>query len=353
MPKVGIVTFHRSTNFGSYLQTYGLYRKIADLGCECEVIDYRCPAIEAREGLENKINGPKDLAKRLLLGPGINRKKRALGAFANENMSFSRPFFPEDISSASDEYDIVVAGSDIIWGRDITENDRTYFLDFAGEKTKKVAFASSVGGYEKRSDDPEIGRLLSNMDRIAVREDGAVDWVKRLSGRHADLVCDPTMLLTAAEWDGIVQPKPINDSYVLVYFDSPDGSCLRDARAYAARHGLDVKFINYYRPAHGVENVKPASLSDFLGLVKSADTVFTASYHGMLFSLYYERDMRFYTRCHSTRVLSLAKRLGVLDRCGDGTNGAELPPIDWPHVQESISSFREESIAILEDMVTL
>ena len=78
------------------------------------------------------------------------------------------------------------------------------------------------------------------MDRIAVREDGAVDWVKRLSGRHADLVCDPTMLLTAAEWDGIVQPKPINDSYVLVYFDSPDGSCLRDARAYAARHGLDV-----------------------------------------------------------------------------------------------------------------
>lgn len=95
MPKVGIVTFHRSTNFGSYLQTYGLYRKIADLGCECEVIDYRCPAIEAREGLENKINGPKDLAKRLLLGPGINRKKRALGAFANENMSFSRPFFPK------------------------------------------------------------------------------------------------------------------------------------------------------------------------------------------------------------------------------------------------------------------
>ena len=73
----------------------------------------------------------------------------------------------------------------------------------------------------------------------------------------------------------------------------------------------------------------------------------------MLTPSYYERDMRFYTRCHSTRVLSLAKRLGVLNRCGDGTNGAELPPIDWPYVQERISSFREESIAILEDMVTL
>lgn len=353
MSKVGIVTFHRSTNFGSYLQTYGLYRKIADLGCDCEVIDYRCSAIEAREGLENKINGPKDLAKRLLLGPGINRKKRALDAFASENMAFSHPYYPEDISSAADEYDIVVAGSDIIWGRDITENDCTYFLDFAGEKTKKVAFASSVGGYEQRSDDAEIARLLRRMERIAVREDDAVGWVKRLSGRKADLVCDPTMLLTATEWDGIVKPKTIDNGYVLVYFDSPDGSCLRDAQAYAVRHGLGVKFINYYRPVRGVENVKPASLSDFLGLVKSADAVFTASYHGMLFSLYYERDMRFYTRCHSTRVLSLAKRLGVLDRCGDGTGGAELSPIVWPHVRERISSFRDESIAILEDMVTL
>ncbi len=353
MPKVGIVTFHRSTNFGSYLQTYGLYRKIADLGCVCEVIDYRCPAIEAREGLENKINGPKDLAKRLLLGPGINRKKCALDAFSAENMAFSRSYFPEDISQAADEYDIVVAGSDIIWGRDITEDDRNYFLDFAGDKTKKVAFASSVGGYEQRSDDVEVARLLCRMERIAVREDDAVGWVKRISGKQADLVCDPTMLLTAAEWNGIVKPKPINGGYVLVYFDSPDGSCLQDARAYAARHGLGLKFINYYRPVRGVENVKPASLSDFLGLVKSADAVFTASYHGMLFSLYYERDMRFYTRSHSTRVLSLAKRLGVLDRCGDGTGGAELSPIDWSHVRERISSFRDESIAILEDMVTL
>ncbi len=353
MPKVGIVTFHRSTNFGSYLQAYALYRKICDLGCDCEIIDYRCPAIEQREGLASRIRGPKDLARKLVYGPAIERKSRALGEFAKENITLSRPYTPEDIREAAGEYDVVVAGSDIIWGRDITEGDLTYFLDFAGEGTKKVAFASSVGGYDPQDSDEEVARLLKRMKRIAVREDGAVDWVRRLSGGAADLVCDPTMLLTAEEWDAYVRPQTYGGGYVLVYFDSPDGSCLTDACAYAERHGLKVRFVNHHRPAKGVENVKPASLAEFLGLIKCADTVFTASYHGMLFSLYYGRDMRFYTRAHSTRVLSLAKRIGVTGRCGDGTCGAELPDIDWAEVNGSIEAFRRESIAVLEDMVAV
>ena len=42
MGKVGIITFHRTTNFGSLLQTYGLYKKIELLGKTPEIIDYRC-----------------------------------------------------------------------------------------------------------------------------------------------------------------------------------------------------------------------------------------------------------------------------------------------------------------------
>ena len=29
--KIGLLTFHDTNNFGSYLQTYGLYKKIIDL----------------------------------------------------------------------------------------------------------------------------------------------------------------------------------------------------------------------------------------------------------------------------------------------------------------------------------
>ena len=47
--KVGLLTYHHTTNFGSLLQTYALYKAIQDLGFDCEVIDYRNSVVEARE----------------------------------------------------------------------------------------------------------------------------------------------------------------------------------------------------------------------------------------------------------------------------------------------------------------
>ena len=75
MGKIGIITFHRTTNFGSLLQTYGLYKKIELLGETPEIIDYRCDEIESREELNNQIKFTvRELAKRVLFYPTIKRK---------------------------------------------------------------------------------------------------------------------------------------------------------------------------------------------------------------------------------------------------------------------------------------
>lgn len=47
--KIGLLTFHDTTNFGSLLQTFGLYKKILDLGYDIEVVDYQCKSIMKRE----------------------------------------------------------------------------------------------------------------------------------------------------------------------------------------------------------------------------------------------------------------------------------------------------------------
>ena len=47
--KTGILTYHHTKNYGSWLQTYALYKKLKELGVDIEVIDYRCLAIEKRE----------------------------------------------------------------------------------------------------------------------------------------------------------------------------------------------------------------------------------------------------------------------------------------------------------------
>ena len=211
MDKLGIITFHRTSNFGSCLQAYGLYKKIADLGWECELIDYRCPAIEAREEINSRMSfNLRSIAKSILYQPIIAKKYRQLLNFLGKNAVLSRSYYPATIDEANHDYNRFMVGSDIVWGVDITEEDYNYFLDFADASAKKLAFASSVGNYNEHPADSRIAQLLTSFDRIAVREETAVSWVHRLSGQKAHWVCDPTMLLTASQWDELVRPKKYN-----------------------------------------------------------------------------------------------------------------------------------------------
>lgn len=347
MGKVGIITFHRTTNFGSLLQTYGLYKKIELLGKNPEIIDYRCQEIESREELNNQFQFTvRELAKRMLFYPTIKRKGEKLNAFLEKNTQMSNPVYADGIKHLS--YDKIIVGSDIVWGRDITDHDYNYFLEFFDEDEKKYAFSSSVGDYSVY-DDEYVGKLLKRFNKIAVREEEAQNWVRKLADKEADLVCDPTMLLTIDEWEQFVRPVNYTEEYVLVYFDSPGSKCLQDAINYAEKKKLKVFYINYGLHVKNTKTVKPTSLEEFLGLIKNATAVFTASYHGMLFSLYYNKQFYFYTRAHSSRVISLAKILGVQERLGDLK--VVDADIDYSLVNKKIECFRNQSIEILGEML--
>ena len=353
MSKTGILTFHRTSNFGSCLQAYALYKKAVDLGFDCELIDYRCPAIEKREAIGKQYPfTPKGILLSLLYQPVIDRKAVRLTNFLKDHAKLGQAYTPESIHEANDAYDKFMVGSDIVWGLDITEDDYTYFLDFVRDPGKRYAFSSSVGHHETSGDTQRVGDALSRFDRIAVREEAAVTWVNALCGKEASWVCDPTMLLSADEWDQLVHPKTIKEKYVLVYFQDDKGKCLADAKRYAKAHGLKVYFINYALvPQKGTHSCKPTSLDQFLGLIKNAQMVFTASYHGMLYSLYYHKEFVFYTRAHSDRVLSLANRLGVEDRCADQKDINTYESINYGPVEEKLQQFRQESVAVLTEML--
>lgn len=352
MLKIGLITFHRTTNFGSLLQTYGLYKKIVDLGYSCEIIDYRCPAIEEAEYRNCKlsISDPKELIKTLLFQPKQNKKAEQFDLFILKNMKLSVPYDPRDIKDADGKYDKYFVGSDIVWGRDITHNDYNYFLEFVRDKKKKYAFSASVGDCII-DNDKHLKSLLQDFSQIAVREKDAVEWVQAIAGISAEWVCDPTMLLTADEWRSIIPIHVIKDEYVLVYFDNPEQKCLNAAVSYAKANGLKVYFIKYGLPVKGVFVKQPTSLEEFLSLIENAKMIFTASYHGMLFSIYFHKEFMFYTRNHSSRVLSLAERLDLQERCGNIFAGNEYEAIDYAKVEQRLCEFREQSILILKGML--
>lgn len=352
--KIGLITFHRSTNFGSCLQAFALYKKIEMMGYQCEIIDYRCPAIEERENLMTpriSLFNPKTVYRRVFVWPTLKKKSDNLEKFLENHAKIGKEYYPNTISLVNENYGKFLVGSDIVWGRDITNNDYTYFLDFVLDGHKKYAFSSSVGDYSIRGDEEKIGEMLKSFSRIAVREKEAVQWVNNLSGKEAEWVCDPTMLLTAEEWIEFIPPTKFHDNYVLVYFDSPDHKCLKDAIKYGKEHNKKVFHIDYYRKQMSdVIQKKPTTLNEFLGLIKNANRIFTASYHGMLFSIYFEKQFVFYTRAHKSRVLSLAEKLGILEQCGDAND--TVSHLNYKKVTDKVINFRNQSIKSLMEILS-
>lgn len=351
--KIGILTFHDTTNFGSLLQTYGLYKKISDFGYDCDIINYQCENIVKREipqSFKFTLN-LKQILKEVLLVRIKRKKYKALSMFLHSHMSLSDVCNKNSIYKQGDKYDKIIIGSDIVWGLDITNNDTTYFLDFVKEKNKKYAFSSSIGNPWSEQEKQFIKPLLQDFAYIAVREDESADWVEELTGMRPDVVCDPTMLINSSEWLKHTYTRKDKDKYVLVYFDNKNKDCLKSAIRYAEKYNLKVKYINYGFPKKGVCNVKPISLEDFLSLINDAAKVITASYHGMLFSIYFNKQFVYFNRAHKSRMNTLARKLQVQNCDGEGKDILNMPTLNYEVVNKAVEEYRIKSIDCLKKIL--
>ena len=241
--KIGLITFHDTNNFGSYLQTYGLYKKIVDLGYKCDIIDYQCESIIKRElpkPFKFTLN-PKKLLIQILFAPTFKRKYKNLISFLHKNMTLSERVTRSNVEIVAEQYDKFFVGSDIVWGLDIVENDTAYFLDFVNESHKKFAFASSIGNPWNVEEKELVKPYLATFSSIAVRENESADWVEELIGIKPYVVCDPTMLLEPSEWQKYASNKYAGQKYVLVYF--PTDANLKAAKVYAETHNIPCYVI--------------------------------------------------------------------------------------------------------------
>lgn len=349
--KIGLITFHDTNNFGSYLQTYALYKKVIDLGYDCEIIDYKCDAILKREqfGTFEPIKSPKGLVKDILVNRVLRKKYKRLMTWLTLNATISRKYDKNNIYSSSKNYDTFLVGSDIVWGMDIIENDMTFFLNFEKESIKKRAFSSSIGNPWSEDDKAKVKPLLNEFSSIAVREDDAADWIEELTNKRPNVVCDPTMLLSSEEWAIHKSDKYANKNFVLIYFPTPDN--IKDAQAYSRKHGLKCYVINYGLPIKGCKSIKPTSMEDFLSLLYYAEFVFTGSYHGMLFSIYFNKQFAYYNRAHKSRMNNLARKLQVQDREGLVYPPNSMSPIKYSIVDDAVESFRKYSVEVLNAML--
>lgn len=355
--KIGLLTIHDTINYGSLLQTFATYAAIEKLGYEVEVIDYKCKAIYERETTYSlsEIKKASDIIRWFLWHKKLKEKKEKFDGFVCNEMKLSSISYNRDnIKDANDIYKTFIVGSDIVWGMNITGNDFTYFLDFTDENKKRISFSSSIGTAWEKQFTAEIKKNLLRFDNISVREQLASEWVKETIDKEVPVTCDPTMLWDSKYWsrytDDQILPK---EKYVLIYMAMNDKSNITDGIEYARKKGIKAYYIDFYKTksVKGLSVVKPVSIQQFISLIKNADTIFSASYHGLLFSLYFHKNVFFYNRGNKSRMISLSKELKIQNREGTPINLSMDVAIDYEFVDSVINKKRQESWSYLENVL--
>lgn len=349
MEKVGIITFCDNTNYGSFLQTYGLYKAIEQLGVNVELIDYRkdVPDYEriTISGIK-RILDKNGYEKGLRLIFNTYKMQKAFDLLIVKMMKKSAVYNRSTILKCHHKYNTYIVGSDLVW--DVRyAGDYTYMLDFVDTNIRKISYAASYG-YEEIPDEekPLFKEYLSKFNDISVREMNAKDELSELLERNVYHVCDPTMLLSNDFWKGFITKQCFQYKYVVVYLPDPKLDILREAKRYARKHRLRVYFVDKAN-----SDMCPKDPIAFLNLIYYAEKVFTASYHGVLFSVYFEKEFAFIKGKPSNRLDTVSSVLGLEEYNINSDSYNPEKSVNYREIKEKEEGFRKRSREILKDMV--
>jgi hypothetical protein len=222
-----------------------------------------------------------------------------------------------------------------------------------------VAYAPSFGLRQIDTAHAErVGNCLSDFASLSAREQTGVEIIRSLTGRDVPLVCDPTFLLTRADWERIASCRKIKKPYVLVY---AFGAIHLDEKAkiIAKKKNAIVVDINRCVPSlsKDVRNVSGISPAEFLSLIANAEYVVTCSFHGMALSVLMEKEFAVYLNNYTVaentnpRFESLADKIGLQNRIRTYEEEPPCDAIDYTIINQKIERWRMDSRKYLQSAV--
>ena len=361
--RIGILTYHRSYNFGAQLQAVALRMKLAAMGHSVYFINYwpryhyEMYALFPPHTIIQRMKHPRSGAHyvKFLVScfPRRYKKMRIMWKFMKE---YSCPYWkPYDNKTA---YDAVIYGSDQIWRKQGGLGNKfnpVYFGDNILSTKKHIAYAASMGNLDvSAKDEAFLKRALSRFEKISVRESSLDELLKSI-GLTSRVTLDPTLLLESGEWDALLAPRRmVNDKYVLFYEVAGLSFDRVKMSAFAQRHGM--RFVEVKGGAASMLPQKDVfdvvSPQAFVSLIKHAELVFTSSYHGLVFSLLYNKEFYASYSSNALRAQSLLQALG-LEHCLLAPLSPlpdDLPQIDYNQVNIKMNELRKGSLHFLKNL---
>lgn len=363
--KIGLMTWYKYCNFGTALQSSAIYHVVKGLGYQPTMINYF---------RERRYVDKDEMSRSEVIRKGINKVKQILTSksdisnkrellftdYINRNTSETSSCitYPE-LAALNDEFDAFVCGSDQIWSP-LCFDDK-YFLSFVNNTRKMVAYAPSIGSshIDNEHIKMRMKALLKRFHSISVREKQGADIIYQLTDKKAEVVLDPTMLLTSKEWDRIIKSSipTIKEDYIICYYLGDYKRYSKWVNKLSEVLHMPAYIIPVFKEQDGKKVPFEIGPDEFVSLIKNAKYVCTDSYHGMLFAINYNIPFSIFSRFEendpknqNSRVYSLLEILSLKDRLVNLKclpNSELINTIDFKMVHSIIERWRRKSLDYL------
>lgn len=355
--KIAVLTFSRALNYGAALQLTALCHVLKEMKHDVTIIDY---ITDPKKNYYRLIHT--ESLKALLLSvykfPNEFSRFRSFKKFVRQN-KLTEPYQRTTISQLPDEFDMYITGSDQVWGNHIHGFDKSYYLDFVKDSSKKASYAASIGtSYIKDEDKAEVKALIEQYGYISVREKGAKELLKELlPDKDIYVSLDPTLLLGKEQWKKYCADIPRHkEKYILIYHVAKPLELINYAQELAKRTGFKIYYVNRPVRSRVGKAINNASPEKFLALFRDAQYVLTNSFHGTVFSVVFQRQFfvegkhqGFSGYNYNHRAKDLLESIGLENRIFDKENPVELidNPIAWKETDELMHELRRKSLSYL------
>ena len=344
---VGVLTFHRCINYGSYWQARCLVEGLRALGHDAVLLDHDSPAVNRAEwrcALAPVLPEQSPASDRQFYRAKIRKFQDVVAALPLS------PAFDLAKPEAMDAYDLVVVGSDEVWNlRHPWYGGAPAFFGDGLQAGRLISYAASFGNHDASGGlGSPWSDWLTRFASISVRDANSRTLVREATSRSPAIVLDPCLQFPPSR-----DCAGADGDYVAVYGHGFPSWFQTMVRAWAGRHGRSLRSIGY-RNDWADEQLLAAGPHEFAAQMAGARAVVTNFFHGYVFALLNAKPFACPpTAYRLNKVRDLSTLLGLEERLVDEQSSQERvdvllcePPGDG--VMHRIGALRAASFDYLD-----
>lgn len=331
--KISIVTICNKSSYGACLQAFSLYNYLLSLNHKVFLQKFK--RIEKKHFFLIRIRNFIKNIYFLFYFKSIQKRNNKFDLFIN-NINFTE----------EKNLPLYICGSDQIWH---PGNLNKYFtLKFTDKNSVKSSYAASMGlsKIEKNNEHIYID-YLKDIKYISVREQQFANEINRITNKKCRIDIDPTFLNNINFWIRQEIEYKIKKPYVLLFFLYYSPEITKLIKTLKKDKNINIYMIDtkvFYSLKYKINGLIDIGPREFLYLIHHAEKVYTSSFHGVAFSIIFEKQFEAFVNPNSPSRINNILHISGIDKMNDY--------IDYDIVKSNLAPYIESSKNYLKEIIS-